>query len=108
MEISHLHKVSLHGVAIGEMDCLKLSDKVCLEHKTFIGMDRLKFLPDASSSSLAFDLDKRGAVNGSIDDLAEHHLLLLIVINLFFMGFQLVIGKWRLSSGFKEVAIPLL
>jgi hypothetical protein len=38
--------------------------------------------------SLAVDLDKGGAVDSPIDNVMEHCLLLLVVVNFFFMSFQ--------------------
>ena len=102
MEFSHLCKVSLHEVTVRVTDSLKMDNKVCLEHRTFICVNRLKFLPDTVSGRLTFDLDESGAVNSSVDNLTECCLLLFIVVNLLFVSFQLVIGEQRLGSRFKK------
>ena len=87
-DFGHFREMSTHVVTLGVTDGLELGEKVCLEHQTFISMNRLKLLPDIGSSGLAFDLDKGGAIDGSIDDFLERRFLLLVSINFILVGFQ--------------------
>ena len=99
-----------HALFFGIASVLKLDKKICLIKASSISVDRCDFLPDRGSVTFVFYLKESSFVDGSVNDLSNGCLHLVVRVNCCLMLLEFVVGERGLRpgcSGFEEAAVTL-